>query len=263
MLTNWQANFPSAVAGQSLFGISSDLKLYQGKIWFGSASHYLADGSLFYGFGGMDTLSGNLFQPVKISARDFQSEANMFPRVHDFILSAKELVLAGRFDSINGQPVKNFAVLPLNGIDSSSFCRGAGRSFTSNIVSGLYQWQQDAGAGFLNISDNSEFMGTNTSTLTLANPSGSLAGSKFRCLSGIQSSNIYLLNFYNNWTGAINSSWENSGNWSCGQVPDAFTSVIINNGIVVVNNSTSVFSLTIAPGVSFTVSSGVNFLMLH
>ncbi|MEO6453638.1 MAG: DNRLRE domain-containing protein [Ginsengibacter sp.] len=58
------------------------------------------------------------------------------------------------------------------------------------------------------------------------------------------------------WTGAINSSWETPGNWTCGKVPDNNTDVIINSGTVIVNSNAVIKSLTINPEVNFTVISG-------
>ncbi len=45
-----------------------------------------------------------------------------------------------------------------------------------------YQWQSDDGSGFTNITDNTIYSGTNTSTLTLANIPGTYNGYRYRCL---------------------------------------------------------------------------------
>ncbi|MEI9935132.1 MAG: hypothetical protein WDM71_09865 [Ferruginibacter sp.] len=44
---------------------------------------------------------------------------------------------------------------------------------------------------------------------------------------------------------SVNSAWENPTNWSCGELPDANTNVIIDSGTVVLNSNTSVRSITI------------------
>jgi hypothetical protein len=61
----------------------------------------------------------------------------------------------------------------------------------------------------------------------------------------------------NNWTGAINNSWEIPGNWSCGFVPLASTNVIIPAGsTVLVNSAAECKSLQLDATVHFTVNDG-------
>ena len=69
--------------------------------------------------------------------------------------------------------------------------------------------------------------------------------------------NIFTVKFTNTWTGAINSSWENPGNWSCGTAPDNFTDVKIKSGAtVVINSNVIIGSLNIESGATVTVTSG-------
>lgn len=68
----------------------------------------------------------------------------------------------------------------------------------------------------------------------------------------------------NAWTGAINNDWNNPGNWGCGSVPLSTTDVVINTGaVVVVSTNTTINSLTLQPGVSFTVTTGTILTILH
>ncbi len=67
----------------------------------------------------------------------------------------------------------------------------------------------------------------------------------------------------NNWTGAVNTAWENPGNWSCGKVPDANTNVTINSGTVLVSSDVSIRTLTLNNSVNFSVTSGYNFTVLQ
>jgi hypothetical protein len=67
----------------------------------------------------------------------------------------------------------------------------------------------------------------------------------------------------NTWTGAVNSAWETTGNWSCNAVPDATTDVIINNGTVILNSNGICKSISIQPGVVFTVNTGFNLKVIH
>jgi hypothetical protein len=61
----------------------------------------------------------------------------------------------------------------------------------------------------------------------------------------------------NTWTGAVNSSWENPGNWSCGIVPnDPTINVVINSGTVILNSNKTVHSITVQPGANLIVNAG-------
>ena len=77
-------------------------------------------------------------------------------------------------------------------------------------------------------------------------------------------SSLTVANPPNNWTGAVSSAWENPANWSCGIVADANTDVTITSGTVVINSSTAICrSLTLSPGVSFTINSGFKLTVVH
>ena len=62
------------------------------------------------------------------------------------------------------------------------------------------------------------------------------------------------------WTGNINTDWENTGNWSSNALPNASSIITIPSGrprYPIVNATTTVKSLTCAPGTSVTVAPGV------
>ena len=62
------------------------------------------------------------------------------------------------------------------------------------------------------------------------------------------------------WTGAINSDWLNTGNWSCNEVPGPFTKVVINNGkpnYPLVATNVTIWSLKVSNGAVFNVATGV------
>jgi Metallo-peptidase family M12 len=61
----------------------------------------------------------------------------------------------------------------------------------------------------------------------------------------------------NTWTGAINTDWGNTGNWSCGSLPDANTEVIINTGLSrypVINSVATCRSVKAATGTSIRIN---------
>jgi trimeric autotransporter adhesin len=75
--------------------------------------------------------------------------------------------------------------------------------------------------------------------------------------------NRYTLRFVNNWTGAVNSDWNEAGNWSCGQVPDGNTDVVIGSGSVTLAANGICRSLSIATGATLTLAPGVVLTITH
>jgi len=133
----------------------------------------------------------------------------------------------------------------------------------SGIIGTNYQWQLNTGTGFVSITENSNYIGTNTDSLKLNNIPSSWNGYQYRCLADGGESKTYTLKFLNSWTGVLGNSWENPGNWSCGSIPDINTDVVINSGTVVVNSNVNIKSLKINPGVNFTVNTGFDFSVTH
>lgn len=136
-------------------------------------------------------------------------------------------------------------------------CLGGNTLVGSNIESSTYQWQQNTGSGYINISDNSTFTGTNTRILQIANIPSSWRGYRYRCrLSNGSYSSVTTLEIINHWIGTLSNDWENPANWSCGAVPDSNTNVYINCGSVVLNSNVSCRSLTVRPGASYILQPG-------
>ena len=137
------------------------------------------------------------------------------------------------------------------------FCApsGSGSVSISNPATS-YQWQVDAGSGFVNINNNANYSGTASPTLQLINIPSSWSGYKYRCLYDGNFSAITVIKFLNTWTGAVNNNWENPSNWSCGTLPDNYTDVVINSGTVFINTNIVVRSLVINPPGALTVVAG-------
>ena len=158
-------------------------------------------------------------------------------------------------------------MIQIQSLIERNMCSGSGTFFTvANKDSGtVYQWQvSHDSANFVPLSSNANYSGVTTDTLFISNAPSSLYGKLYRCIVNSLASNIvYVITFSNTWTGAANTTWENPANWSCGTVPGSATDVIITSGMVVVNNNTTIRSLTISPGVTFTVSPGVVLTVLH
>ena len=151
-----------------------------------------------------------------------------------------------------------------NKIGSALLCPGGNSVLNSSITSGSnFQWQVNTGGGFINISDNTNYSGSNTRGLQLTSIPYSWNGYQYRCVIDGNYSDIYALQFMNSWTGSVSTDWENSGNWSCGKVPDSNTDVILNSGTVVLNSNVIIRSLKLNPGVQFINSTGFTLTITH
>ena len=145
---------------------------------------------------------------------------------------------------------------------TAAFCNGGNTSITSNIAGVGYQWQVSiAGGAFTNISDNFNYSGTTSMTLSLNNLPSSWTGYQYRCIVNGVYSNVYTLLFKNYWTGTVSNAWENMSNWSCGVLPDTNTDVILNILTpfnLILSSNTSVKSVTVKSPSSLIITSGFN-----
>lgn len=158
----------------------------------------------------------------------------------------------------------DFAVASLIPADGTlQLCQGGNTTLTSNLTGAAYQWQVNPGSGYVNISNNSIYSGTQSSTLTITGTPSSYYGYLYRCLVSGVPGNVYTLTFINHWTGAVSTAWENPANWNCGVVPDANTDVIINGASVVLNSTATIRSLTLQGGAAVTVTTGHVLTVLH
>ncbi len=148
-----------------------------------------------------------------------------------------------------------------NGSDAE-LCPNGNKTIRSNIT-GSYQWQLNTGSGFANIFNGTNYSGVNTVALNLVNIPSSWYGYKYRCLVSGNYSKTFTIKFVNRWTGAVNSSWEQPGNWSCGTIPDSNTDVVISSGPVTLSSNTTIRSMKINPDVNFTVNPGFNLTILN
>jgi Right handed beta helix region len=113
-----------------------------------------------------------------------------------------------------------------------------------------YQWAKLSGGAATILSPTSA--NTTISNLAQGAYSFSLTGIGISGITVSDTINI-TVSLTNTWTGAVNTIWENSSNWSRGSVPDAGTDVIINSGTVAIGSNISIRSLLIKPGVVFTI----------
>lgn len=138
-----------------------------------------------------------------------------------------------------------------------------GNTFVFNAAAGAstYQWQVNTGSGYTNISNGTNYAGATTNTLQLLGATVSFSGNQYRCLVNGTAGGEFTLRFKNIWTGAADTNWFNTANWSCGSIPDQYTDVIIPSGLSnypVLTAGTAVKSIRLQAAVSFIINSGVN-----
>lgn len=155
-------------------------------------------------------------------------------------------------------------IIQIGQLIERNICPGSSTHLVSDTGSSI-QWQVSIDSlTFANIANGPNYSGVNDDTLSLNNLPSSFYGRLYRCVvNGIIKNATYVLKFSNNWTGTVSLAWEDPANWSCGTVPDSGTDVIIYSGTVVLNTNTTIRSLKLAPGVSFTVAPGVVLTILH
>lgn len=161
-------------------------------------------------------------------------------------------------DSLNGFTYLNQQRLQLCPPVASS-------SVSSNISGTTYQWQLSINNGnsFANISNGANYSGVTTGTLQLINLPSSFNGNIYRCVVNGANSEPRKIQFVNSWTGAVNTLWSNTGNWSCSVLPDANTDVIINSGTVLLNANGTCRSISLAPGTVFTAGTAFRLTVTH
>ena len=143
-------------------------------------------------------------------------------------------------------------------------CPGSNNTLPSSITGASYQWQVSTDSiNYTNITDNSNYSGSNTVNLQINNTPSSWYGYRYRCMVNGNSSNVFTIIFVNNWNGSVSSVWEDPANWSCGSAPDSNTDVNITSGTVVINSNVTIRSLRLGPGVIFTVNPPFTLTVLH
>ncbi len=156
-------------------------------------------------------------------------------------------------------------------ITNPSICSGATAFFHAGTVdaNNTYQWQVDAGSGFVNINNDAIYSGATNNTLQLTNPPTSWYGYKYRCLingvSGQTYSSEETLKFIATWVGAVSTAWESPANWGCSKVPDGYTDVFVNGGTPfkpTVSSNTSVRTLTLASYTNLNITTGYNLTIV-
>ncbi len=145
-------------------------------------------------------------------------------------------------------------------------CPGNFNLLTSNLSGTAYQWQVNAGSGFTNIFDNSDYAGTGTKQLQLKNLPSSFYGYQYRCIvNNFSPSDAISLKFISYWNGSVSKAWEDPANWTCGNIPDANTDVVIqsSSNTPEVNSMATCRSTIVNPGTTIKVKAGYKLNITH
>ena len=143
---------------------------------------------------------------------------------------------------------------------ASGTCPGENILFSTAATGSVYQWQEDNGAGYVNIVSGARYSGINTANLQLINLPTSFSGYKYRCVTNGVFGPANTVRFTNRWNGNTSTNWFLPANWSCGQVPDQYTDVIVSGGLTnypLINANTAVKSIGVYQGALVTLGSAV------
>ncbi len=136
----------------------------------------------------------------------------------------------GKADITTNNLIEPFISIFKNKIgDTIRLCQGTDTLLTSNLTGTSYQWQQNTGSGFVNITNNANFNGTNTLMLRILNVPLSFNNSQFRCVVNTGISNIFTVTVTT--TGLIPIvTISTASNTVCTNSFVAFTATPINGG---------------------------------
>jgi hypothetical protein len=94
-----------------------------------------------------------------------------------------------------GTITSNVLQFTVNNVTTIPICSNLDTTLLSDITGTSYQWQQNTGSGFVNISDNTNFSGTTSNTLRITKIPPAWNGYEYRCVvNGNQYSKTYKLN---------------------------------------------------------------------
>lgn len=154
-------------------------------------------------------------------------------------------------------------------VGNAAICPGSNISFNAqnSTIGNSYQWQINAGNGYVDILNSAMFVGVTDSLIKILAPPTNMYGTKFRCKitnnAIVTYSFEYGLKFALQWNSAVDAAWENTANWSCNILPDEFTDVTIQPGVTfypIIGNGVQAIcrKLIVKPGTAIQINSGAN-----
>lgn len=143
-------------------------------------------------------------------------------------------------------------------------CPPVGNSILDSYMNGTsYQWQVSTDSiNFSNIIAGTNYNDINGPSLGLHNLPSSNYGNFYRCIVDGHNSDVFKIKFQNTWGSFSNGTWGEWGKWSCNDLPDENTDVIISGNVTLTSDAT-IRTLTVLPGAILTVSTGFHLTILH
>lgn len=176
--------------------------------------------------------SGNISFSAPVTFAHLPSSTVDKALVGDINLDGKSdiALLGGRTNPQTGAVEGALNIFKNNfcGQDTITICSNASTGIMCNISGSSFQWQQDQGSGFVNITNNVNFSGTTSLTLVLNNIPLSFNGYKFRCLANGNYSSVTTLNV--NASIAPSVSVTSSATTICQGATLSFTAFALNGG---------------------------------
>lgn len=146
--------------------------------------------------------------------------------------NANDLLKTG--ETLEGYPevgITNYIVYDVGSLNCIPNCPGIVTLSLPALPASSYQWQINTGSGFTSINNNGVYTGATTKMLSISGATTLPNTQNYRCLIDNSYYSInYTLSTTNVWLGTTDNAWETPTNWSCGNVPDATTNVIILAG---------------------------------
>jgi hypothetical protein len=142
---------------------------YQWQINTGTGFVNLSNGGIYSGATSA-TLNLNAVTPA-MSGYQFRCLVSSTSCTNT-VLSQEVNLTVNTLPSLSSQPI------------SQTICSGSNVSFsvTGAGTGAAYQWQVDAGSGFVNLSNDATYGGVTTSQLTISNAAVVLSGNQYRCV---------------------------------------------------------------------------------
>ena len=152
----------------------------------------------------------------------------------------------------------------------AAVCSGSNVVNITNLTAtagATFQWQENTGSGWANLSNGGVYSNVNTASLRLTNITSTYNGYQYRAVvtntcnptGDVSNAVTVTVNPAGQWLGTTSTDWNTASNW-CGSVPTSTTDVIINapvpNMPVISNTPVAVCrNLTIGSGASVTITS--------
>ncbi len=156
-----------------------------------------------------------------------------------------------------------FSALAFDSLSQSvniSICPGEAKTLNSGLGGASFKWEVNRGNGFELVLDTGKYSGATTANLEISGLTTDMSSYAYRCLGDTARTGLFTIMAGNSWVGGQSPFWEDAGNWSCGELPDSSTDVVLLSGNIFLRNNIKIKSLYVAD-VKLTVLNGAEILI--